>query len=396
MTRPAKSSLVLDGSEVKLRLEAERVLSKSVVHVDWVRFTCLLRNAPLIGLDQLFPKSDSIWDEATRQAQWQKILREIPDPDFSASQQALNLANEVCAALGSEYAVAPEIRKGHDFYRYRWGIERNGTECGWVGFLSSGESPRQQAQGRTIHCNLFGAACTFADHGWNDRLASIIEARDGDLTRADLALDFFDGLAGGLDGIVSQYKAGECDVGGKRLKSNCVGDWLNGRERSLYFGSKEAGKQTNCYEKGHQLFGPESGSDWLRIELRYGNKLRVLSPEILRRPADFFAGASDWHASMLLKADAIVEAEPVRCTGRLALETVEAEVTRNVRWLLHTAAATLSVAVQYLDTDQLWEFIGNSKLPGRLQKFSGSEIKRAFTSAFDRVSTVEGASPAFA
>ena len=46
MTRPAMSTLVLDGSEIKARLLAERTASKSVVHVDWVRFTCLLRNAP--------------------------------------------------------------------------------------------------------------------------------------------------------------------------------------------------------------------------------------------------------------------------------------------------------------------------------------------------------------
>lgn len=395
MTRPSKSCLVLDGSQVKLRLEAERAISKTPVHVDWVRFTCLLRNAPLIGLDQLFPKSDSIWDESTRQAQWQKILREIPDPDFSASQQALNLANEVCAALGAGYSVAPEIRKGHDFYRFRWSIERFGSECGWVGFLSSGESPRQQAQSRTIHCNLFGAACTFADHGWNYRVANLIDERDGDLTRADLALDFFDGLPGGIESIVADYKAGLCNVGGKKLKSNSVGDWANDRERSFYFGSKEAGKQTNVYEKGDQLFGPEAGSEWLRAELRYGNKLRVLSSDILRRPADFFAGASDWHAALLLKADVLVEPEPVRCTGRLALETVEAEVTRNLRWAFHTAAPTIAAAFHYMG-DEFLELVTNQKLPGRLQKFSPAEIKRAFTSAFHRVSTVEGASPAFA
>ena len=61
-----------------------------------------------------------------------------------------------------------------------------------------------------------------------------------------------------------------------------VGDWANGHARSFYIGSKEAGKQTNIYEKGDQLFGVETGSKWLRIELRYGNKLRVLSPEMLR------------------------------------------------------------------------------------------------------------------
>ena len=116
---------------------------------------------------------------------------------------------------------------------------------------------------------------------------------------------------------------------------------------------------------------------------------------MLRRPADFFAGASDWHASMLLKADAIVSPEPVKCSGRLASETVEAEVTRNLRWAFQTAAPTIAAAFQNLG-DEFLELVSNQKLPGRLQKFSASEIKRAFGSAFKRVSTVGGACPAFA
>lgn len=408
MTRPAMSTLVLDGSEIKARLLAERTASRSVVHIDWVRFTCLLRNAPAPSIDDLFPVdpgprfAPSIWDPQELFNPKQRIIdlkRELallPDADYAASIQAKDLAEAVAAALGSDYAVAPEVRKGHDFYRFRWSIERNGTECGWVGYLSSGDSPRQQAQGRTIHCNLYGTACTFAEHGWNDRIAAIIESRDGDMTRCDLALDFFDGLPGGMDRVVEDYKAGLCDSGGKRLKCNMVGDWANGHERSFYMGSKEAGKQTNAYEKGDQLFGVDAQSPWIRIELRYGNKLRVLSPDMLRRPADFFAGASEWHAAQLLLADHIATPEPVKTTGRLALETVEAEVTRNTRWLRNVAAPTVAAAIKFLGTDDLWSWLQNQKLPGRLQKFSVAEIERAFMPAFERSSLVAGAGPATA
>lgn len=395
MTRPARSALVLDGSEIKVRLEAERLASKTPVHVDWVRFTVLLRNNPTPSVDLLFPSSSSIWDDNYRQQQIARLLGELPNEEFSAAAQAHELATEVAQALGDDYAVAGEVRKGHDFYRYRWSIERNGVECGWVGYLSSSDSPRQQAQSKTIHCNLFGAACTFASSSWNHRLANIVDAREGDLTRCDLALDFFDGIEGGLDQIVEDYKAGLCNSGGRRLKSNCVGDWLNGRERSLYFGSKEAGKQTNCYEKGHQLFGADSGSQWLRVELRYGNKLRVLSTDMLRRPADFFAGASDWHALMLTKADATPFPEPVATTGRLAIETVEAEVTRNVRWAFQTAAPTMAAAFQFLGEEFL-ELVSGTKLPGRLKRFNKAELSRAFGEVFKRVSTVESPCQAFA
>lgn len=393
MTRP--SALVLDGSEVKLRLEAERAASGQHVHVDWVRFTAIKRNAPFAHVDKVFPKSISVWDEDHRRAQIEAVLAGIPDPDFAASAQALELAQEVARLLGDDFAVPVEIRKGHDFYRHRWSIERNGSECGWVGFLASGDSPRQQAQARTIHVNLYGAACTFAAAGWTTRIADLIDRIAADVTRCDLALDFFDGVPGGMDRFQSDYRAGLMDAAGKRLKCNMVGDWCNGHARSFYTGSKEAGKQTNYYEKGDQLFGEEARNPWIRAELRYGNKLRHLPSDMLRRPDDFFAGASDYHAQLLREVEAAAVPEPVRTTGRLALETVEAEVTRNLRWALDTAAPTIAAAWDYLGEGFL-ELVTNKKRPGRLRKFSPSELARAFGAAMDGFSLPGGAGPALA
>lgn len=394
----SKSPLVLVGSEVKLRLLAERQVTKSVVHLDWVRFTVLRRNTGPVNPDLLFPKSTSIWDPVTMAQDVQMRMPLEGDADFYVSMEAYELAASVAAALGDSFKVSEDLKKGIDFYKHRWSIELNGAECGWVGFLASSDSPRQQSQAKTIHCNLFGTACTFAAAGWNDRIADIVDAREGDVTRADLALDFFDGIHGGIEMIRDDYRAGLCNVGGRKLKFNMVGDWENGHDRSLYIGSREAGKITNCYEKGDQLFGEKSNSEWLRIELRYGNKLRVLSSEMLRRPADFFAGASDWHAAMLAKADVIVSAEVVKCTPRLQIETVLAECTRNARWMLQTAAASFGVAVKYLTEAQLFELVEHQKRPGRLQKFSESEIAKSFSQAFDRLHSFSsvGCAPATA
>ncbi|MDO9195869.1 replication initiation factor domain-containing protein [Rhodoferax sp.] len=380
---PRGNALVLDGNEVKFRLMAERAESKSVVHVDWVRFTAQRRNVLSSG-DFLGPRA---WDKPEYTTwlgvpkvmlssdEFKRVLLELEDCDKAAPSQALELAQDVCAALGSDFVVAPDVRKGQDFYKFRWAIERNGSECGWVGFLASGDSPRQSAQSRTIHANIYGAACTFAASGWADRIADIVDEHSADLTRCDLALDFFDGIPGGLDFIVDQYKSGACDVGGRRVKSSCIGDWFDKkRGRSFYLGSKEAGKQTNCYEKGDQLFGIGGGSDWLRIELRYGNKLRVLPSDMLRRPADYFADASDWHQGMLLLADVIVTPQPLPCLPRLQIDTVKAECVRSVRWLKNTAAASVAVAFEHLGLDEFLSIVMNQKLPGRLAKFKRSEI----------------------
>ena len=77
-------------------------------------------------------------------------------------------------------------------------------------------------------------------------------------------------------------------------------------------------------------------------------------------------------------ADVVVTPEPIKTTPRLALESVQAEVSKNVKWALHTAAATICAAFRYLPDSGFLELCTNKKLPGRLQKFSEKELKRAF------------------
>lgn len=421
MTRPARSllnkhsgtcSLVLDGGEIKARLQAERIRSAVPVHVDWVRFTCFLRNAPMPDADVLFPppvvstldnplsrhEEENGSYEKQRFAAFLRKLHDLPDSDFSPGAQAFGLAEKVCEILGDGFMVAREVRKGHDFYKHRWSIERNGVEVGWVGYLASGDSPRQRAQSKTMHVNLYGTACTFADHGWRDRIADLVDDVGGKLTRCDLALDFFDGLDGGMARIKTEYEAGLMDVGGRRPKCNMVGDWSDGgkKGRSFYIGSKEAGKQTNVYEKGAQLFGEKDATGWMRAELRYGNKLRHLSTDMLRRPADFFAGASEWHAALMREVQAHVIPERVPCTGRLAEETIEAEVTRNVRWLRDVAAPSLALAFQYLGVEEFISLVEHQQIPGRLRRFTKTEIARTYSRAHSRTRKGAGAGHATA
>ena len=236
-----------------------------------------------------------------------------------------------------------------------------------------------------------GMACTFARSGWRDSMADYIDDHRGLLTRIDLAVDFFDGIKGGIERIPEQYKAGLMDHLGQRPSHKLEGTWncddrSPNKGRSYYIGSRQAGKQTNIYEKGVQLFGAKDATNWERIELRLGNKLRVLETEILRRPADFFAGASEWHSRLLREAGAQVTPEPVPTTKRLAAETICAEVKRNVQWLMDTAAPSIALCFEHLgNTDFIEEILFNKKAPGRLQKFSKQEISGAFERAFARV-----------
>lgn len=391
MTR-TNSALVLDGDVIKQRLEAERFSTGQNVHVDWLRFTVQRRYTPTPSVDALFPVQHeaTCLEDLGIYTRLHRLITAVPDCDTTASMQAHQLAVEVCGVLGPDFSVATEILKGHDFYRFRWSIVRSGAECGWVGFQASSNNPRQQSQNNTIHVNLYGAACTFGAPGWPAAMARLVDDHKADITRADLALDFFDGYPGGLDRVVQDYRDGLCNVSGRMLKTNTVGDWINGRERSFYLGSKEAGKQTNVYEKGDQLFGVDAGSKWLRFELRYGNKLRVLPSDILRRPSDFFAGASDWHASVLREAVQVVAPEPVTCIPRLPLETAEAEVFRVLRWAHRVAAPTLAACWDHLGDDFL-SLVSNQKAPRRLAGFLPGELSRAFAHVKSRFAALESA-----
>lgn len=394
-----QQALVLEGNEVKLRLQADRIKSGGLVHIDWLRFTCELRHAPIPSVEVLFPSKDRIdyagvknglsaaerkFDQSIIQYRREKIcelLRDLPDQDFAASAQAHALALKVCKALGPEFTIEPEVKKGQDFYRFRWSITRNDAEVAWVGFLASSESPKLDALAKTINVNIFGSACTFARGDWRHRMANLIEEVGAKITRIDYALDFFEGIRGGLDRIRDDWHASLMDVNGRRPKANTVGPWVEGgRGRSFYFGSKEAGKQTNVYEKGVQLFGELDATRWERVELRYGNKLRDLPVDMLRRADDFFAGASDWHQKMLAEHGKYAEGVGVKVRSKQAIQTVKAEVTRAVRWLTNTAGASVALAFEFLGEDDFMEIVTGRKKPGRLAKFSDSEISDACAS----------------
>lgn len=418
LTRPTQ--LVLDGNTIKVRLQADRQAYRAPVHVDWLRFTLPRRAAPVPSVDLLFPEPIDLAafpaprdvngnllvsaanikgpdHNQLRAYQLHNLISSMPDTDVSGGGpltfkpderacaiEAFGIAQDVAGMLGDGFGVAVEVRKGHDFYKFRWSITRQEVECGWVGFLSSSSSPRQQAQNRTIHVNLYGLACTFGAFGWRQKMADFIDQCNGDITRADLALDFFDGLPGGFDTVRSDYEAGLCNVNGKEPKCNMLGDWVHGQARSFYFGSKEAGKQTNVYEKGDQLFGVEAGNPWDRIELRYGNKLRVLPTDLLRRPSDFFAGASDWHASMVVKAQHLAQAEAVKCKKRLEEQTVEAEASRSFRWFMNVALPTAALMVREAP-DRVIDLFRTEQLPGRMVKFSEGERRSALSKIFQGV-----------
>lgn len=394
-------ALVLVNGQIKHRLTADTAQHGSHVHIDFVRFTVPMRFAPppsLHALEWVFPPSDPL-DPLFLTGP--KEHRELMEPwligfedheEIYKASAAHQLATEVAEILGSDFSVAHFWSHGRDFYKYCYKIYREGAAVGWVGFCAGGKGKNNAAQDKTIHVSLEGAACTFASDGFLPKLADYIDDHRALLTRCDLALDFFDGIQGGIERFPEEYKAGLMDHLGHHPQHDTGGSWhfsdpKDNKGRSFYFGSRQAGKVTNIYEKGLQLFGKGHSSPWLRVELRYGNQKRLLSSDLLRRPADFFAGASDWHAAILKEhGQSYQVAEPVKVQAKLPQQTVEAEVTRNVTWFLSTAGKSALLAFLHLPMEVIGKFLDQPlSLPSRLSKFKEQEVKSCYQRVFESV-----------
>jgi phage replication initiation protein len=118
---------------------------------------------------------------------------------------------------------------------------------------------------------------------------AFVESVSAKLTRVDTALDFPNGEFT-MRQAVAAYKRDEFNLQRKPV-CNCMGDWIDhqGRGRSLMVGRRENGKQGRVYEKGKQLGNPES--PWVRFEVEWLSKDRVLPYDIVTRPEGYFTGA---------------------------------------------------------------------------------------------------------
>ena len=143
--------------------------------------------------------------------------------------------------------------------------------------------------GGTMMLDLTGKGCSFV-RDWQAVFCTMQDF-DARITRVDTALDLFEGFT--LDEFDDMYFAGDFNAGGRIPSRRFVeaGDSSErGRfGRTLYLGKKVNGKELCAYEKGKQL--GDLDSEWIRVEIRFGNRDRVIPHEVVLDPTRFFAGA---------------------------------------------------------------------------------------------------------
>jgi phage replication initiation protein len=180
-----------------------------------------------------------------------------------------------------------------------------------IGFVACGGAH----VGGTICVDLSGKGCAVVTD-WASVFATMqkLQAR---ITRCDLAMDF---LAGEVSvGQVEQmYFGGEFNCGGRvpsyrKIESGSASARGCGGT-TFEIGRRVNGKLVRAYEKGRQLGKQDSA--WVRVEIEFGNKDRVIPHEIVLKRNEYFVGA---HKAL----ERFIDVASLRCrTDQMEHETV--------------------------------------------------------------------------
>lgn len=147
------------------------------------------------------------------------------------------------------------------------------------------------SQNGRVYFSLMGQGCARITD-WS-ALAEWLEQHRAVIKRADVAYDDFEGKLVSIAWAVQQYQGEGFNAGGRRPRSECIGDWLDGDSgrygRTLGIGNRISGKYCRIYEKGKQL--GDSISPWVRVEVEWRAQDRYIPYDVLTRPGHYLAGA---------------------------------------------------------------------------------------------------------
>lgn len=120
------------------------------------------------------------------------------------------------------------------------------------------------------------------------RVSTRLKTMCARLTRVDLAFDDHAGT-NDLEKCKALYQGGEFTSSGRPPKATYIDDLSNNTGKTMYVGNRKNGKMLRCYEKGRAL--GEEGSPWVRWEMEYHSKDRVIPYDALIQVAEYIAGS---------------------------------------------------------------------------------------------------------
>lgn len=305
-----------------IRGESSDSASQRLAIIDWLRFTFLPTGSHVDALDQL-KRYFALW---------------FPLPvNFVPAEKGL---------YGYASSMDVMIWKNGEFMR--------------VAIVAMGGN----SAANTMMVDLSGKGCSLVSD-WQAVYATLQDL-DARITRADTALDLMEGFT--LEQFDDLYRAGDFNCGGRIPSRRYVegGHFhdLHGHGRTLYLGKKANGKELCIYEKGKQLGDPDS--EWLRVEIRFGNRDRVIPHEIVLDPTRFFAGG-------FVALEDLVDSikEKIKTSQKdIAAEERAIVLKRLTHYLVAAYGKTVYQLAQELQMDYkaLFDLLHVEGVPRRLEK----------------------------
>lgn len=284
--------LVLEDGKV-LEIPARRGWGGQAAFIDWVNITC---------------KDETFID-----------LADLGSYDDKRIAMACSAACESIFGFG----ITSQRENGANMYKRAFNLGNN------YGLVCHG------GQRGTLMIALNGSGCAAAKEGWEKRLHDwLLTAKQGRITRCDMAYDDYDGIAYNVDRARCDYDDGNFQAGGRAPDCEMRGNWIrpNGKGRTFYVGHAQSGKLARIYEKGKQLGSPSS--NWVRVEGQLGRRDRIIPFDVLLEPGAYLAAmypAFDWISEVQHRVK--TEQKSAKIRYEHALE-----------WLKHQAGALLWAA----------------------------------------------------
>ncbi|MES2831774.1 MAG: replication initiation factor domain-containing protein [Pseudomonadota bacterium] len=218
--------------------------------------------------------------------------------------------------------------------------------------------------GNTLMVDMSGQGCSIVTD-WQAVFATMQDL-DARITRADTALDLLEDFT--VKQFDDLYFAGDFNCGG-RIPSRRyfeAGDSRNphGAGRTLYLGKKANGKELCIYDKGKQLGDPDS--DWVRVEIRFGNRDRVIPHDIVLDPTKYFAGGFIALEHLVSSIAAKIKTDQ----REIAVEERTIVLSRLAHYLTAAYGKTIHQLAHELkyDYQALYELLHIRGVPRRLEK----------------------------
>jgi len=269
-----------------------------------------------------------------------------------ASADVAAVVREVCAFVG--------VSGGEDRVRGLHGYERSVDVGGFAVVAHGGVEQRG-----TVLVSINGAGCQrIADFGAMRRWGEAVGAR---ITRLDIAGDDISGRLLGVGRCLRAWGAGQFDRRGTACKARIVDDLNSGDGSTLYIGTREGGKVCRVYEKGKQM--GDVASKWVRCEVEFHAKDRVIPWAAVSDPRPYFAGAYPYLSKFELVE---MRLRTFKHLHGLTLDVLTA-------WAKSAVGRTVNVLLRETEGDlgAVVEMIRRDGVPRRLVEFESCPLERA-------------------